>query len=61
MIGSANTVTGLARSIKKASPILSSNCMIPKARNNTANASLNGKPVQKAGQRIPNPSFVGEM
>jgi hypothetical protein len=35
--------------------------MIPNAMNNTANASLNGKPVQKAGQRIPNPSFVGDM
>jgi hypothetical protein len=61
IVGSANTVTGLARSIKNASAILDSKSTIPNARKSTARASLIGKPVQQAGQRIPNPSFVGDM
>jgi hypothetical protein len=61
IVGSANTVTGLARSIKKARAILFSKSTIPNARKSTARASLIGKPVQKAGQRIPNPSFMGGM
>ena len=60
IVGRANTVTELARSIKNASVILVSKCTIPNARKSTAKASLIGKPVQKAGQRMPNPSFVGD-
>jgi hypothetical protein len=41
--------------------ILVSKCTIPNARKSTAKASLIGKAVQKAGQRVPNPSFVGEI
>ena len=61
IVGRANTVTGLARSIKNARASLVSKCMIPNARKSTAKASLIGKPVQKAGQRMPNPSLVGDM
>jgi hypothetical protein len=61
IVGRANTVTGLARSIKNAYTILFSNCTIPNARKSTTRISLIGKAVQKAGQRIPNPSFAGEM
>jgi hypothetical protein len=61
IVGSANTVTGLAKTIKNARAILVSKSTIPKARKSTARASLNGNPVQQAGQRMPNPSFVGDM
>src|SRR5688572_4856252 len=60
IVGSANTVTGLAKSMKNANAILLSKSMIPNAKKSTTTASLIGKPVQKVGQRMPNPSFAGE-
>jgi len=61
IVGRANTVTGLARSIKNARKILVSKCTIPSARKTTAKASLIGNPVQNAGQRMPSPSFEGDI
>src|SRR5512147_2181274 len=61
IVGSAKIVTGLASSMRNASPMRPSNCMMPIARNTNTNASLIGSAVQKAGQRTPSPIFVGDM
>ncbi len=60
MIGRAKTVTGLANSIRKASPSLFSKCIKSMAMNTMAKASLIGRAVQKADQSTPRPIFVGE-
>src|SRR6188474_1391879 len=60
MIGTANTVTGLANSIRKPSPSRFSKCIRSIAKKTSTKASLIGRPVQKADQSTPRPIFVGD-
>src|SRR6478672_12140761 len=60
IIGTANTVTGLANTIKKPSPSRFSKCIRSMAKKTSTKASLIGRAVQKAGQSTPRPIFVGD-